>query len=268
MEPSAPALYVESRGEGCPLVLAHGFGGSARNWRPQQRALSDRVRVVSFDQRGHARSEAPRDPSLYSLAHLAQDFGRVLDAEGISKAVVGGLSLGAAAALEFALRAPERVEALVLAALPGPGGFARVAPDFALAIEQDGLEAAGDQFVWGPRSGLDATGANLVRQGFLEHPPHALAALLRGAICELAQPRASDPRTARITAPVLLIAGAGDAPALEANAALARAVPHARTATLPDAGHVVNLAAPTAFNAQVLRFLEGLRDQDDSIEAR
>jgi pimeloyl-ACP methyl ester carboxylesterase len=255
----SPALHVDARGEGPALVLAHGFGGSARNFRPQQRALATEYRVVAFDQRGHARSEAPEDPSAYTLAVLAQDFGRVLDAIDAPRAVVGGLSLGAAAALEFALSTPDRVDALVLAALPGPEGFAQIADDFAAAIDAHGLEAAGEQFVWGAQSGLDAAGAKLVKQGFLEHPPHAMSALLRGAISELARPRDADPRLTQLATPLLLVAGANDAPALGANEALGAVVQQAEQVVIPDAGHVVNLAAPDPFNHAVREFLRRLR---------
>jgi pimeloyl-ACP methyl ester carboxylesterase len=56
---AAPALHVEAAGQGPGIVLAHGFGGSARNWRPQLRALRAQKRVAVYDARGHARSEAP-----------------------------------------------------------------------------------------------------------------------------------------------------------------------------------------------------------------
>ena len=253
---NAPALHIDARGEGRALVLAHGFGGSARNFRPQQRAFAPEYHVVAFDQRGHARSGAPQEPSAYTLAQLGGDFGRVLDAIEAERAVVGGLSLGAAAAFEFALTTPERVDALVLAALPGPEGFAQVAADFADAIDEHGLEAAGERFAWGPRSGLDAAGAQLVKQGFLEHPPHAMSALLRGAISELARPRAEDPRLAELVTPLLLIAGDSDTPALRANDTLAAVVPRAERVVVPDAGHVVNLAAPVPFNRALREFLK------------
>jgi pimeloyl-ACP methyl ester carboxylesterase len=62
---AAPALHVEVHGPHAAtgVVLAHGFGGSARNWRPQLRALRGRYRVVVYDARGHARSEAPAQPA-------------------------------------------------------------------------------------------------------------------------------------------------------------------------------------------------------------
>jgi pimeloyl-ACP methyl ester carboxylesterase len=47
------ALHVDAEGAGPSIVLAHGFGGSARNFRPQSRALSPTHRVVRYDARGH-----------------------------------------------------------------------------------------------------------------------------------------------------------------------------------------------------------------------
>src|SRR5262245_26296762 len=173
-----PKLHVEIEGDGPALLLAHGFAGSARNFLPQARAFRDRHRVVRYDARGHARSNAPDDASAYTPATLVADLARVLDRAGAARGVVGGLSMGAGTALRFAIDHPDRVRGLVLAAFPAgartPGSFAAVADAFADAIEREGLEAAGERFVWGPSSGLDAQTARLVRQGFLEHPPHGL----------------------------------------------------------------------------------------------
>lgn len=255
---TAPVLHVEARGDGPALVLAHGLGGSARNFRPQARRFSGAWQVVTLDLRGHARSEAPDDPAAYTLDALAGDLGRVLDDRGVERAVVGGLSLGAAAALGFARTAPRRVRGLVLASPPARGGFARVARDFADAIERDGLAAAGARYVWGPDSGLDARAAGLVRQGFLEHPPHAIAHLLRGVVAELPDPAELAPRLAGLRVPTLLVAGALDTASAEAARTLAAALPDARLEVIPDAGHVVNLAAPAAFDAALGAFLDGL----------
>lgn len=159
----APTLYVDAAGDGPAVVLGHGLGGSARNWRPQLRALRPARRAVAFDARGHARSDAPQGPGAYALPELVGDLERVLDAEcaaaGDAGCVLGGLSLGAGVALALALEQPERVSALVLAAYPAASGFSAVAAAFAAAIESDGLEAAGERFVWGPDSGLDAEAA-------------------------------------------------------------------------------------------------------------
>jgi pimeloyl-ACP methyl ester carboxylesterase len=60
-------LHVERQGTAAPpVVLAHGFAGSARNFRVQARALSSEASVVTYDARGHARSEAPAEAEAAS----------------------------------------------------------------------------------------------------------------------------------------------------------------------------------------------------------
>ena len=178
-----PHLHVDVEGDGPVVLFIHGLGGSARNWGPQVRALRARYRVVRFDARGHARSEAPPDPQAYQPEEFVADVGRVLDRVSAERATVGGLSMGAGIALRFALAFPERVQGLVLASFPAPAssgaGFAARAAAFAEALDREGVQAAGERFVWGQGSGLSARDAALVRQGFLEHRPHALAHALR-----------------------------------------------------------------------------------------
>jgi pimeloyl-ACP methyl ester carboxylesterase len=252
---AAPALHVEAAGDGPGVVLAHGFGGSARNWRPQVRALRARYRVVVYDARGHARSAAPAEPAAYRARELIGDFGRAAEESGDARPVAGGLSMGAAVALGYALAYPERVRALVLASPPGPGGIASRAVDFADAIERDGLEAAGARFVWAPASGLDPAGAALVRQGFLEHAPHALAHTLREFLAQLDPVEALAEPLARLAVPALIVVGERDTGSRAVGEKLAGALPASELHVIPGAGHVVNLAAPAAFDAALLGFL-------------
>ena len=252
---AAPALHVEAAGEGPGAVLAHGFGGSARNWRPQVRALRARFRVVVYDARGHARSEAPAEPAAYRAPELVEDLGRAAAAANDSRPVVGGLSMGAAVALRYALAHPERVRALVLASPPGPGGIASRARAFADAIERDGLEAAGARFVWGAASGLESAEAALVRQGFLEHAPHALAHTLRELLAKLEPVEALAEPLAQLALPTLLVTGERDAGSRALAESLAAALPASELHVIEGAGHVVNLAAPAAFDAGLLGFL-------------
>lgn len=252
-------LHVESEGNGPTVVLAHGFAGSARNFAPQVRALRDRYRVVRYDARGHARSDAPRDPASYTPDVFVADLGRVLDQVAADSAIVGGLSMGAGTALRFALAHPERVRALALAAIPPgpaePGSFTAIAHQFADVIEREGIEAAGGRFVWGPASGLDPEAAKLVRRGFLEHPPHGLANTLRGGIAEQPAIATLRPQLATVHAPALVIVGGRDRMSLAPSRELADALPSARLVVVPEAGHVVNLARPTEFNAALTDFL-------------
>lgn len=253
-------LYAESHGAGPAVVLGHGFGGSARNFRPQARALHDRMRVVLFDARGHARSAAPADPAAYEPGLMVEDLGRVLDAFGTGRAVVGGLSMGAGIALRFALAHPERVRGLVLAAFPPGGGqgLQRWAHAFADALEREGVEAAGARYVWGPDSGLDPEAARWVRLGFLEHSPVPLAQILRRVIARQPAPASLAPRLAALDVPALLIVGADDRVSRAPTEALAEHLPRARLVEIPGAGHVVNLAKPEAFDRAVAAFLDEL----------
>jgi pimeloyl-ACP methyl ester carboxylesterase len=257
-------LHIEVYGEGPVVLLLHGFGGSARNFRPQARALRDRHRVVLADLRGHARSPALEDPALYTAEHFTADVGLVLDHVGAKRAVVGGLSMGAAVALGFALEHPERVRGLVLASFPAAkegGGIAAVATRFADAIEASGLEGAGAEFVWGPKSGFDPAGGALVKQGFLEHKPAALALTLRGYLAQLPTLDGLAPRLASLTIPALVIAGERDVTSLPPSRRLAQLLSRAELVVIPGAGHVVNLAAPAAFNAALSSFLDALPDE-------
>ena len=262
MAADAPPLHVDVEGAGPVVALAHGFGGSARNFGPQARALRDRWRIVRWDARGHARSGAPEDPAAYTPDAVVDDVGRVLDRVGADVAVVGGLSMGAATALGFALAHPARVRGLVLASYPdaAAGGISHVALPFADAIARDGLDAAGTAFAWGAGSRLDPRGAALVRQGFLEHPPRGLVHTLRGVLARWPSIDALAPRLAVVRRPVLLIAGERDSVALGASRRLASLLSQARLVVVPEAGHVVNLERPAPFNAALREFLEALPD--------
>lgn len=278
-----PALYAEACGEGPLLCLAHGFGGSGRNWRPQARALADRVRTLVFDLRGHARSGAPVERAAYAPSCFLDDFECVLrwgaalaggpggtGGGSEDRAVVGGLSMGAALALRFALERPERVRGLVLAAFPPgarsapspPGGRrASWAERFAEAIENEGLEAAGAVYAWGPEGGFDPRAAALVKAGFLEHPGYAIAHTLRELLAP--QPPLEALRSALVacTHPALVIVGARDRLSLEPCRELAAMLPNAELLEVEGAGHVVNLEAREAVSGAIGAFLDGLGDR-------
>ncbi|MBT3272557.1 MAG: alpha/beta fold hydrolase, partial [Spirochaetales bacterium] len=109
-------LVVEEIGEGRPLVFAHGLTGNRAGVFEQLEGLTDRFRIVSFDQRGHGDSSPVLNPEMYDPHLMADDMRAVMDALDIENAVVGGESMGAATTLLFALANPERVESLLLTA--------------------------------------------------------------------------------------------------------------------------------------------------------
>ena len=250
-------LHLEVSGAGACIVFAHGFGGSARNFRPQARALSRTHRVALYDARGHARSEAPAGADEYIFERLVDDYEFVAQ-ECEAPIVAGGLSLGSATALGFALRRPERVRALVLASPPGGSddpGRRDWALGFARAIEERGLEAAGSEFVWGERARFDPRGAALIRSGLMEHPPEALVHILRESLAALPGPARLARDLRRLTQPALIVVGSEDGSSQEPARLLSSSLPNAELVVIPGAGHVVNLAAPDAFNELCRSFL-------------
>ncbi|MDE3087556.1 MAG: alpha/beta fold hydrolase [Acidobacteriota bacterium] len=107
-------LYYEVHGEGTPLLLVPGLGADVRLFAGVVGELRRRYRVVAFDPRGSGRSEKPDGP--YSIETMADDAAALLAELGVTKAAVVGYSMGGRVALALALRHPEAVDRLVLAA--------------------------------------------------------------------------------------------------------------------------------------------------------
>ena len=108
------SLSGETLGDGPAIVLLHGLTATRRYVVHGSKLLSRRGwRMVAYDARGHGDSGAPDDRAAYEYTDLAEDLRAVLDGLGIEKAVLAGSSMGAAAALRFALDSPDRVLALV-----------------------------------------------------------------------------------------------------------------------------------------------------------
>ena len=115
-------LYYEEHGSGEPLLLIMGWGGNAATWKPQIHGLAERFRVIAFDNRGAGRTSAPEEP--YSIAKMADDAARLLEALDVPRAHVFGVSMGGMIAQELALAHPEKVGALVLGCTTAGGSRA------------------------------------------------------------------------------------------------------------------------------------------------
>src|SRR3569833_1334595 len=116
-------LYWDSLGQGPPVLLIMGLSFTHEMWYRILPVLTERHRVILFDNRGMGRSDVPRGP--YSMRRMAEDAGIVLDAAGVSAAHVSGASMGGMIAQELALRSPSRVLSLVLGCTSYSGIFAR-----------------------------------------------------------------------------------------------------------------------------------------------
>lgn len=256
-------LWVEDRGKGgpAPVVLLHGFTGSAATWDPVLPALSEHARTVAFDLPGHGRSEAPRPARAYAWDACMAQLQHALDALGIARADVIGYSLGGRLALGLAVAAPPRVRRLVLVgSSPGlrdPGERAeRKARDEGLArrIEDEGVAAFA---AWWAAQPLFAGQPEALRERLqrirLQHPEHGLANSLRGLGTGSMPPLHA--HLPGVRAPALLVAGEGDLKFRAVMDAMRDAMPRARRLDLPGAGHACHLERPDAFAAAVVAFL-------------
>ena len=107
------SFHYHKSGHGTPVVLQHGLGGDVN----QPFGLIDPLkgyRLLAFDCRGHGQTRPLGDPGKLKIAAFADDLAALLDELEVPRAVVGGISLGAAVALSFALRYPERTLGLIL----------------------------------------------------------------------------------------------------------------------------------------------------------
>ncbi|WP_019616374.1 alpha/beta fold hydrolase [Psychromonas ossibalaenae] len=110
-------LYYEIHGAGQPLLFIHGLGSSTCDWELQIEEFSRSYQVITFDLRGHGRSDKPAGP--YTMSMLAADCIGLMQGLGVEKAHVVGLSLGGCIAFQLAIDAPQLVRTLtVINAVP------------------------------------------------------------------------------------------------------------------------------------------------------
>ncbi|MFL6136920.1 MAG: alpha/beta fold hydrolase [Frankiaceae bacterium] len=255
------ALHASESGTGRPLVLLHAFPLSSAMWDDQRAELATACRLITPDQRGFGGSPLGGDePSLH---HAADDLAALLDARGIDRAVVGGLSMGGYVALALARRHPDRLDGLVLAdtrASADPAPAAANRERIAAAVLADpGSTVLADEVLpgllgattWEERPSVVERVRALVEAA----PPAAVAWAQRA----MAAREDSYGVLRALRVPVLVIVGDEDGLTPVADAeAMAAAAPEATLAVLLRAGHLSAMEAPQSFNGAVRAFLDRL----------
>lgn len=99
---------VHGRGPGTPLVLTHGFAAPFEQWKPEVEPLAAARPLVLYDVRGHGETTVPSDHEDYSMPIFAADLAALLDALGIERAHIAGVSMGGMVTAQFAVDFPER----------------------------------------------------------------------------------------------------------------------------------------------------------------
>ncbi len=260
------ALYVESHGDGIPIVFSCGYCTTHENWRPQVEPLVDAgARVILHDFRGHGLSGAPDDASAYSMEQVIDDLARVVDwTSPDAPVVLAGQSFGGLASLHYAARNPGRVRGLVLLATgPGfknpeaAGKWAEQTERTASYLEQRGLDAfvagrAGETCV-GSRPELP--GARAAGEAVAKQDVRGLAHFGR-QVSGKAPPIMDE--LSGLSCPAIVLVGSEDKPFLRAAEVMEAKLGNAKAEVLPGMGHVANLEDPEGFNARVKAFLATL----------
>lgn len=268
----AQPLHCERHGNGPPVVILHGFTGSAHSMRGIAQPLAGQYETIVPDLPGHGRSTGLA-AGRYAFEQCVQDLVATLERDGHERAHWIGYSMGARLALGCAVRHPRSVASLVLigarAGIAEEGERAarrRADESLARRIEAHGIEAFVDEWMAQP---LFATQRRLgpafleeQRRARLANDPHELAASLRG-LGPAAQP-ALFAELARVTVPVLLVAGELDSAFIASSRELARRLPAAEVCEIADAGHAPHLERPDAVLHVVREFLRRTTAGDPS----
>jgi pimeloyl-ACP methyl ester carboxylesterase len=248
-------IAYRQAGGGPALVLLHGFLSDSRAWRHQLSSLSDQFSVIAWDAPGAGLSSDP--PDTFTTASFVHCLAGFLDAIGVERAHILGLSWGGILAQEFYRLYPQRCRSLVLAdtyagwrgSLPETVWKERLTnclqdaigpPEALLAKFLPGLFT--DATPWQMRDELSAIVSEFHPAGFR----------LMSLSCAEVDTRDLLPN---IDVATLLLWGAEDrrSPLLVAEQFHA-AIPGALLALIPHAGHVSNMDQPDVFNGHVRRF--------------
>lgn len=212
-------IHYEASGNGPPVVWLHGLMGSIERGKKMGDGidgLAERgFRRIAYDARGHGESGYTEDESDYTWEAHARDMLGLLDHLGIERAAVGGGSMGAGTALTLARAHPERVEKLVLLALPGFGDEIETAKAvfgaFASLIESVGLAQAVELVMQLPQFAelkeRDPEQYAQTRDWLSSLDPQATVAAVRGL---LNGPQLSAGRLGEVRVPALIAAHPDD----------------------------------------------------------
>ncbi|MDA0275128.1 MAG: alpha/beta hydrolase [Proteobacteria bacterium] len=254
-------LYYEVHGKGPVVAFAHGLGGNHMSWWQQVPMLARHFTCIAFAHRGFAPSHDPTgmpDPARY-----ADDLEALLGHLAVEEVRLVGQSMGGWTALDFALRYPDRVKALVMSATIGTADPARLPGTKAQERSRWEDWARGEQARLREAGLYPATGERMAReQPQLHHLYQQIGRLAADFDREAMRKRLWERRAvqsealAALTFPVLCLAGLEDVvinPALVK--ALAGALPVGCFEPFPETGHSPYFERAARFNTLLLEFL-------------
>lgn len=252
--------------DGVPVVVLHGFTGSAEAMEPlaQHLATGLGARVICPDLVGHGRSEAPDDLDLYRVEAMASQVAAVAGAVGCETFHLVGYSMGGRVALTLGCTEPRRLRSLALigasAGIADPVERRRRERADAARAERIFTDVEGfvDEWLANPLFAGQATlGDRHLRdaraQRLASSPAGLARSLLAGGTGSMAP---LHKRLEDCAVPTLALAGALDAKFCAIAGQLAAAMPDAAAARIDGAGHAAHVEKPDATAAEIAAFIE------------
>jgi pimeloyl-ACP methyl ester carboxylesterase len=248
------SIAFRRAGSGAPLVLLHGFLSDSRCWRTQLEDLADAFDVIAWDAPGAGASSDP--PAAFTTADWVACLVGFLDAIGVGRAHLVGLSWGGILAQELYRWRPDRIDRLVLA--DTYAGWKGSLPAAVCAARLERCEA--DSFLppaelvprWVPEMFGPAAPGDVVAEMsaiFADFHPHGFRLMAKSS-CD------TDTSDVLPALAALLLWGAEDRRSPLAIAERMHAAsPRSELVVIPQAGHVSNMERPDAFNAALRRYL-------------
>jgi pimeloyl-ACP methyl ester carboxylesterase len=255
VENQGTKICWDEQGQGSPLLLIMGLGYASAMWHRTRPALAQHFRTIAFDNRGVGLSDVP--PGPYSIATMASDAAAVLDAAGVARSHVFGISMGGMIAQEFALQYPARTRSLILGCTsPGGPSAVRAESNVIDVLLMRGMTPEQAREAILPYIYAAATPREKIEQDVslrrrwlpsLEGYRAQLQAILTWE---------GYSRIAQITAPTLVIHGTSDALVPPGNGELiAGRIPGARLVLLELASHLFLTDQAEASQKEILDFL-------------
>jgi pimeloyl-ACP methyl ester carboxylesterase len=262
-----------AEGEGSPVILLHGWSGSATGWLPSFAAISAQHRVYAIDLIGHGRTGQPDSDSLNAadMAKFVKDF---MAENIIERAHIVGHSMGGAISLQIAIDFPERVNKLVLVDSVGLGKEIAMPPRIvSLPLVGEwllALDYKSDIKKYAATVRKSAQNATYITNELIENlykvdrnPEHVkmLLKVLRLWFNWTGQKKSVYgpilQQLPSIRNPTLIIWGRQDTTIPLSHGELAaRSLPNARLEVIDQCGHIPIFEQPEIFNRLVLEFLE------------
>jgi len=255
-------IHYQVGGQGNPLMLVHGFGGSLSNWIESgyTEELSKDHRLILVDVRGFGDSDKPRDSPAYTFQILVADLIAILDKLKIKKTDYLGYSMGGRIGFRIPLYAPQRFNSLIIGGAAYPITGEEDAKDDALVFINQTLEAAVKEapekpmefFVTAFEKRMGPLSQSR-RSLFLANDLLALLAAIR-AFRGAVSPK-SEEVLPKITLPTLLFVGETD-PRFQSVSKCASRIPGAKFVSLTGLNHVQAGSSADLVLPHIKRFLD------------